>query len=140
MAINEDLQLPYTMNSAQMENPYQATVVRTDLNRAIPALIPEILDESILAMDELFASKGEKGMAIVFVRALTNGLLLGPYSIPIFDTMTHLIARISNRVLVGTELGRNKDFIHAIVRFAETTPLMAPFITWSPILLRPYVY
>lgn len=73
MAINEDLQLPYTMNSAQMENPYQATVVRTDLSRAIPALIPEILDESILAMEELFPSKGEKGMTTALVHALANG-------------------------------------------------------------------
>lgn len=58
-------------------------------------------------------------------------------TVPVFDTMTHLIARISNRVVFGTELCRNKQFLHEIVHFAETTPLIAPFITWTPTVLRP---
>lgn len=60
-------------------------------------------------------------------------------NIAVFDTMTHLIARISNRVIFGQELCRNKKFLDAVVRFAETTPLMAPFIQWSPLSLRPQV-
>jgi len=63
----------------------------------------------------------------------------GGVSVPVFDTMTHLIARISNRVIFGLELCRNEDFLHAVVRFAETTPLISPFIQWSPLILRPYV-
>ncbi|KAF8973287.1 cytochrome P450 [Flammula alnicola] len=124
MAVNEDLQLPYTMDAHQLSNPYQARVLRTDVNRAIPSFIPEILDESILAMNEAFTSS-DKEEAV---------------SIPVFDTMTHLIARISNRVIFGEDLCRNQEFLHAIVRFAETTPLMAPFIQWSPLTLRPVVY
>lgn len=50
--------------------------------------------------------------------------------------MTHLVARINNRVIFGTELCRNEGFIHAIVRFAETTPLIATLVTWSPNVLR----
>lgn len=60
MAINDSLQLKHTMNAAQMENPYQATVVRTDINRAIPALIPELLDESIMTMNEVFDFTGDR--------------------------------------------------------------------------------
>ncbi|KAF8893357.1 cytochrome P450 [Infundibulicybe gibba] len=120
MAVNEDLQLPYTMNEAQLQNPYQAAVIRTNVNRAIPTFIPEILDESDLAMGETFKST-------------KNDVL-------VFDTMTHLIARISNRVIFGTEMCRNEGFLREIVRFAETTPLIAPFITWSPVTLRPFVY
>lgn len=33
---------------------YQARVLRTDVNRSIPTYIPEILDESVLAMSETF--------------------------------------------------------------------------------------
>ena len=62
---------------------------------------------------------------------------IGVIDIPVFDTMTHLIARISNRVIFGIEMCRNERFLHAVVRFAETTPLMAPFISWSPHILRP---
>lgn len=64
MAVNEDLQLPFTMNAAQLENPYQATVIRTDVNRAIPSFIPEILEESILAMDESLRPAGDDSMSI----------------------------------------------------------------------------
>ncbi|TFK75442.1 cytochrome P450 [Pluteus cervinus] len=124
MNVQEDLQLPYTMNKAQMENTYHSTVVRTDLTRAIPNLIPEIIEESVLTMEEGFQFTKEKKEV----------------TIPLFDTMTHFVARISNRALLGPELGRNKDFVHAVVRFAETTPLMAPFICWSPHFLRSTVY
>lgn len=51
--------------------------------------------------------------------------------------MTHLIARISNRVIFGEELCRDENFLKGVVRFAETTPLMAPFIQWSPLAFRP---
>lgn len=51
--------------------------------------------------------------------------------------MTHFIARISNRVIFGEELCRNEMFLHAVVRFSETVPVMAPFIQWSPLILRP---
>ncbi|PPR07416.1 hypothetical protein CVT26_013732 [Gymnopilus dilepis] len=123
IAVNEDLQLPYTMDEHQLRNPYQARVLRTDVNRAIPSYIPEILDESVLAMNEAFKHSGQEASGV-----------------PVFDTMTFLIARISNRVILGKELCRNENFLNAIVRFAETTPLMAPFIQWSPLLLRPLVY
>ena len=33
--------------------------------------------------------------------------------------MTHLVARISNRAMVGLPLCRNRRYIHAIVHFAE---------------------
>lgn len=61
------------------------------------------------------------------------------YEVPVFETMTHLIARISNRVVFGLGLCRNEQFLHAVVRFAETVPLMAPFIKWTPPVLRSYV-
>ena len=59
IAVNEDLQLPYTMDEHQLRNPYQARVLRTDVNRAIPSYIPEILDESVLAMNEAFKHSGQ---------------------------------------------------------------------------------
>jgi hypothetical protein len=54
--------------------------------------------------------------------------------------MTHLIARVSNRIVFGLGLCRNEEFLRAVVRFAETVPLMAPFIKWTPFFLRPYVF
>jgi len=49
------------MDPHQLDNPYQAKVLRTDVNRAIPSYIPEILDESVLAMDDKFKNKSGNG-------------------------------------------------------------------------------
>jgi len=77
---------------------------------------------------------------MVGLRSIFERLLITTYSeprsLPVFDTMTHLIARISNRVVFGTELCRNKNFLHAVVQFAETVTIIAPFVHWSPPLLR----
>ncbi|KAF8200826.1 cytochrome P450 [Pholiota molesta] len=105
------------------DTSYQAKVLRTDVNRSIPTYIPEILDESVLAMSETFKPNEKQTV-----------------SIPVFDTMTHFIARISNRVIFGEELCRNEKFLNAVVRFSEMVPVMAPFIQWSPLILRPIVY
>jgi hypothetical protein len=72
MAVSDDLQLPYTMDVHQMENPYQATVLRTDVNRAIPLYIPEILEESILAMDEIIGTPALDGAFARSHGACTN--------------------------------------------------------------------
>ena len=61
LAINDELQLPYTMDPHQMSNPYQATVLRTEVNRSLTSYIPDILDESILAIDETFKASEKQG-------------------------------------------------------------------------------
>jgi len=40
-------------------------------------------------------------------------------------------------MFVGEELSPNEGFIHAVVTFAETVLVVAPFIQWSPAFLRP---
>ena len=40
------------MDEQQYLNPYHVSVVRTDLTRAISSLIPDILDETTLAVAE----------------------------------------------------------------------------------------
>jgi len=49
------------MNKHQLENPYHLTVVRTDLTRGIPSLIPEVFDEMTLAMSETLNIPDESG-------------------------------------------------------------------------------
>lgn len=42
------------MNPEQQGNPFQAAVVRTEVTRAITSFIPEVLEETQLAMEETF--------------------------------------------------------------------------------------
>lgn len=143
MTVDDDLQLPYTIDEHQLRNPYQASVLRTDVNRALPSYIPEIQEESTLAIGDAFGSFKATGnpsstFLVVFSLSLTLYLDIG-FEVPVFDTMIHLIARISNRVVFGVDLCRDEAFLRAIVRFAETVPMMAPFIKWTPQYLRPCV-
>ncbi|KAF7347450.1 Ent-kaurene oxidase [Mycena venus] len=124
LSVVESLQLTHTMNSRQQALPYQAVVTRTDITRAIGSFIPEVLDETRLSMSETFAPKaGEKSATI-----------------PLFHTMTHLIARISNRAMLGTTLCRNKTFLHDVIRFAETVVLYGQLLSWFPKILRSPIY
>jgi hypothetical protein len=42
------------MNEQLQHNPFHIAVVRTDLTRAVASLVPEVLDETTLAMAETF--------------------------------------------------------------------------------------
>ncbi|KAF8204329.1 cytochrome P450 [Mycena galopus ATCC 62051] len=118
------LQLMHTMNSRQQALPYQAVVTRTDITRAIGSFVPEVLEETRLSMSEAFApSLGEKSATV-----------------PLFHTMTHLIARISNRAILGSTLCRQEQFLHDVIRFAETLVLYAQLLVWFPRILRRPLY
>ncbi|KAF7352746.1 Ent-kaurene oxidase [Mycena venus] len=124
LSVVEALQLKHTMNSRQQALPYQTAVIRTDMTRAIGSFIPEVLDETRLSMSEAFAPKAGERSATV----------------PLFHTMTHLIARVSNRAMLGTTLCRNETFLHDIIRFAETVVLYAELLAWFPKILRSPIY
>ena len=51
-----------TMDEHHISNPYQATVVRTDLYRAIPDLIPGALEETTMTVDATLDPKDGSGI------------------------------------------------------------------------------
>jgi hypothetical protein len=53
------------MNEHQLVEPYQATMVKTDVTRAIPSLIPEVFDEMMLVMKENLKIPDGSGRFIV---------------------------------------------------------------------------
>ena len=125
------------MDPHQISNPYHATVIKTDVNRSLTSYIPDILDESILAMDEFFKASEKQGRYLFSRISIIMTFSIGVITFPVSVTMTHLIARISNRVLLGLGLCRNEQFLHAVVRFAETLGVIAPLLQWSPSFIRP---
>ena len=46
--------------------------------------------------------------------------------------MTHIVARISNRAMVGLPLCRDPEYLHAIVHFAELLVPIAQLLHWVP--------
>ena len=56
---SESLALPYTFQRSVAEDDYHTTVVRTELSRRIPELMPEIVDELEAAIaDEIPLTDG----------------------------------------------------------------------------------
>jgi len=123
-SIEHSLQLKYTMNKDQLENPYHLPVVRGDLTRAIAGFIPDVVDETALAMEETFKPPARSDSI----------------SLPLFNTLTHMIGRITNRAMTGTELCRNEAYINSVVTFAETLIGYAQLLLWLPDFIRPPTY
>jgi len=128
------LQMDYTMDEHQHRNPFQAAAVRSDLTRAIASLVPEIVEETTLAMAETFKPPVDSSMQTPRLVIPPNEINLVTESItlPLFSTMTHMVSRVSNRAVVGTELCRNNSFLHAIVNFAETLVVYAIILNALP--------
>ncbi|KAF9501469.1 hypothetical protein BDN71DRAFT_1501184 [Pleurotus eryngii] len=108
------LQLDHTLDNISSMMTH-ASVVRNEVAKGIADFIPEILDESTLAMEETYKPPSGSG------------------SLPIFHAMTHMVGRISNRTIMGTEMCRDEDFVHAVVTFAKTST--HEFLTGSPMSL-----
>lgn len=55
------------MNKDQLANPYHIPIVRGDITRAISGFIPEVLDETVLAIEETFKAPLGTGMYQRFI-------------------------------------------------------------------------
>lgn len=57
--------------------------------------------------------------------------------IPVYDTMLDVVSRISNRVLVGLPLSRNKEYLRSSSTFARNVVITAGMLNLLPEPLRP---
>ncbi|KAJ6625979.1 cytochrome P450 [Mycena sp. CBHHK59/15] len=106
-------------------NPYHLeTIIRSDLTKALRSLVPEMLEEAQLAIPEHIKIAGSAASC----------------TIPVFETMVHLVARVSNRAMIGAPGCRNEKFLKHQVRVAEEVIPMSQVLNWFPGLLRPAVW
>jgi len=122
-----------------LRNTYHVNVIRTDLTRAIPALILELVDEAAVAFEDTFKLSGDSGAFLHKHLSDTSSphpLHADSIALPVFSTMTHLIARISNRALLGKDMCRSKAYTDAMVRFAESVVGYSYALRPCPVILR----
>ncbi|KAJ7730245.1 cytochrome P450 [Mycena maculata] len=106
-------------------NPYHLeTIIRSDLTKALRSLVPEMLEEARLAIPE----------HLQMTDSVTS------VSIPVFPTMVHLVARVSNRAMIGAPGCRDEKFLKKQVSVAEEVIPMSQILNWFPVFLRSAVW
>ena len=87
----------------------------------LDTLMPEMFEEVKASIDELWGRDSSDWHDIV-----------------VFDTLQNAIIRITNRIFVGAELHRNKDYVECARSFVESLPFQAMMIRlFVPTLLKP---
>ncbi|KAJ7054678.1 hypothetical protein C8F01DRAFT_481817 [Mycena amicta] len=121
----EELFLPNVMFGNITANPYHLiTIIRSDLTKALRSLVPGMLEEAQLAIPEHIPIKiGETSTTI-----------------SLFSTMVHLIARVSNRAMIGAPGCRDEKFLKNQVAVAEEVIPMSQVLNWFPAVLQPAVW
>jgi len=122
-AIQEATQLDYTLDPHQLKNPYAIGVLLNEVTREIDNYIPDIVEETVLALDAALPSAESKRVSVL-----------------LFHSMTSMIARVVNRSFVGPELCRDQDYIRAAIRYAQTFIMYGMVLKLFPIFMKSSVY
>ncbi|KAJ6585923.1 cytochrome P450 [Mycena capillaripes] len=100
-----------------VSNPYHiGALIRSDLTKALRSIVPEILEEAQLAIPEKLKIPGSKDSV----------------TLPLFDTMVSLVARVSNRAMIGAPGCRDDKFLKRQVSVAAQAIPMAQVLNWFP--------
>ncbi|KAL2417885.1 Cytochrome P450 monooxygenase [Exophiala dermatitidis] len=117
------LQTSYTFPRPEIMDPtVHFDVIKSELTRQVFNVTPEVCDELAAAVDEIWGTDTDNWTEI-----------------PLFDSLTKIIARTSNRVFVGLPFCRNEEYIHNAVGFAEDIALSATLLRLFPAFVRPLV-
>ncbi|ETS77970.1 hypothetical protein PFICI_10032 [Pestalotiopsis fici W106-1] len=120
---NDQQQIPFTMGYGIGHRTYHTAVVRGPITQSINDWTPLMNEECGLALDDLIHCSTEYE------------------PIALYDTIAMTVARIANRIYVGTEFCRNEEFLTNAADYAQavvlTAELIRPFPDWlKSILIR----
>ncbi|GKT88318.1 hypothetical protein Ct61P_06168 [Colletotrichum tofieldiae] len=93
---------------------YHTAVVRNVVTKEISRKTPDMLDEACLAFDDLIGSPQEYA------------------PIALYDAIAMAVARISNRVYIGTQFCRNQGFLQNAADYAQAVVLSAEILRLFP--------
>ncbi|EXJ92197.1 hypothetical protein A1O3_00747 [Capronia epimyces CBS 606.96] len=117
------LQTKYTFPRPEIMDPtVHFDVIKSELTRQVFNVTPEVCDELAAAVDEIWGTDTQHFTEVT-----------------LFDSITKIIARTSNRVFVGLPFCRDEEYIHNAVGFAEDIALSATLLRLFPGVIRPLV-
>ncbi|KAF5325965.1 hypothetical protein D9611_000502 [Ephemerocybe angulata] len=107
-AVNEYLHARHTLRNDIIGDGIQVPLINTELTRSLGELVPEVNEEALAALDEMFPLEGNEW----------KSFLVSPALLQIF-------AKVANRVLVGLPLCRDASYIKTNVDFAVNVIVMS---------------
>ncbi|TFK19403.1 cytochrome P450 [Coprinopsis marcescibilis] len=118
----ELLQAKYTITESGFSNTYHVPIVKNQLKKATPELVPTVHEELAQSFDE-------------YITATTQDWV----EVDATDVSAKVICRASNRVFVGLALCRDPDFIELNINYTIDVMKMSIFLQLFPRLMRPLV-
>jgi hypothetical protein len=112
--------MEYTLGMSVKDDPYHLRVIQQHLTRNLRAVFPDLMEEMRLAFED--------SMPVVKD---------GWSTIKVSETLTQMISRTANRVLVGAPMCRNKEYIRITAQYAIDAFIGAKGLDLIPIFLRP---
>ncbi|KIM39577.1 hypothetical protein M413DRAFT_447055 [Hebeloma cylindrosporum] len=120
-ALEESIQIEYTLGGHVKTNPYHIPIIRAQLTRALPQLVPEVHEEVVDAFNDFIPPTSDW----TSFRAL--------------ETFMNIVCRASNRIFVGRPLCRDPDFVALNVQFTVDVVQTGALLRLLPSFLRPLV-
>ncbi|KAI9060502.1 cytochrome P450 [Trametes sanguinea] len=121
--IGEIVQTRYTLGDDVHENTYHVDIIREKLTRSIPTILPDVIDELSVAVEECIPVKGDGSWLQVNV----------------IQAARDIVARASNRVFVGLPACRNQKYLDLAVSFTMDVVKDRSIINLFPSALKPIV-
>ncbi|ESK83170.1 cytochrome p450 [Moniliophthora roreri MCA 2997] len=118
-ALQDILQIEYTLGKSIHRDPYQVAVVRGALTRNIGTKFAQLQDEIVASFNELIPVQDD------WVTVNLN------------STIMQVVARTSNRFFSGLPLCRNPEYIDLNVKFTIQVVLSGQLIGLFPEFLKP---
>ncbi|KAF8913279.1 cytochrome P450 [Mucidula mucida] len=122
-AVNESIQITYTLGPSIAENDYHVPVIRTALNmKSLATAFEEMNDEIIRALPDALPKDDSHWISV------------SPK-----DMIMDIVARASNRIFVGLPLCRNPEYLEINKKFTLDVVATAAVLRLFPEFMRPLV-
>ncbi|OAP59844.1 hypothetical protein AYL99_04846 [Fonsecaea erecta] len=126
------LQTRYTFPRPEIMDPtVHFDVIKSELTRQVFNVTPEVCDELAAAVDQIWGSEADPDFEYYDAE--------GWKTVVLFDSLTKIIARISNRVFVGLPLCRDEQYLKNAIGFAEDIAISATVLRLFPGIIRSLV-
>ncbi|KAI1822227.1 cytochrome P450 [Xylaria intraflava] len=117
------LQADYAFFHANMvEDPVHPEIIRHQLTKKVDSFTDDVVDEACASLEDHWGTDTEAWREV-----------------NVYDTMLHVVSRLSIRVLMGIPLCRDENFLSICSNFIRKVALAAAAISLFPRFLQPIV-